>query len=834
MRNINTISRRELSVYFQSIIGYLYIIIFLLITIGIYMTPFFTFPTADMRNFFNTLPIILCIFIPAITMRLWAEERKENTFEMLMTFPMKSYEIVIGKFISAFIFFLISIAATCVIPLMLIMLGDPDIGQIFTSYIGSLLLGSMLLALGIFISGLCKDQITAFILTLLVCVSMFLLGTDFFQVYIDGIIPGFGTFVGAIFGFLSHSASFERGTLELSHIIYFLSWTVLFLFLNGFFLEIRNRPEMKITFSAALVLIIVLGLLLNWILADFTIVRIDLTEGKINTVSDASKKILRELKVPVNLKLYITPKDKMPTELKSLKRDITDKLTEMRVVSNGKVNYDVIYMQAANVMNEDESSKSDKDEAIEKRMLEKGVQPFPVQSISEDSVVNVLIYSAIGIAYKENKEEIIPTLVPQNLNELEYLILSALFKMSKDKMPKIALVAPKEAVKIPPFMKQLYMQMGRPLPESEDPYIYLEQFLQHEKYNVERVELTQNSPLPADFDTLAIINPRDLDDRQKFEINKALYEGKGVFLAVQKYIWDYRVEGDRINISKQEETPNIDDMLDFYGIKLSADILMDESHQPLSISSPDNPLSALIGGDITLNLPIQIALNQESMNPDISITSRLSNLFYLWGGALEINNDAIKKNELKETTLMTTSKNAWTIKAAEMLAESSFNPPADGYKKYPVSVMLTGQFPNFFQDKVRPQWTFDPQQGEDQPTEENSDKPFTDYKKAPSKLIVIGGSQMFRKELLKQSNLDFFMNSIDALSLGEDLINIRAKKIINRTVPSPSNAVKTMWKFINYFLINAIVAFIGVSVIVKKKRSREAYTANYYKGGGNS
>ncbi len=819
MKNLLTIFQREFSVYFQSLIGYIFIICFLLFGIGLFITPFFTFPVADMRNFFNMLPIILCIFIPAVTMRLWADERKENTFEMIMTFPMKSYEVVLGKFFSALVFFALALVGTLIIPLMLLVLGNPDMGQIVSSYFGAFLLGSMLLALGIFISGLCKDQIVAFICTLLANLGMFLFGTGFIQSYVDGVFPGLGSTLGELIGFTIHFTTFTRGIVEMSDILFFVSWTALFLFLNGFFLEIRNRPGLKLSFSSGVGLALLIGLLFNWITNDSSFGRFDLTEGKIHTVSDSTKTVLGKLKVPVNLKVYITPKEKMPTELKSLEQDITDKLVEMQIASNNQIRFDVVYMEAANIMDpqgdaENEAKKSDKEKTIEKRMLDKGLKPFSARAIREDSVVNVMIYSAIGIAYKDKKEEILPQIVPQNMHELEYMVVSSVFKMTREKMPTIALIAPKEAVKINPMMRQIYAQMGKPLPQSEDPYIYLEQILGHEKYIVKRVELTEQSPLPADADAVVVVNPRDLTDRQKFELNKALVEGKSVFMAVQNFNWNYRVQNRNMSITRQEETPQVDDLLKFYGVSISPDVLMDENHQPLTVSDPSNPIASMFGGGMTLNLPIQIVLTNESMNPDVSITSRLSGMFYLWGSAINVEQKKLDENKLKLTTLMTTSAKGWTVPGTANLQKSSFEPPTSGQKKIPVSVLVEGQFPNFYKDKKQPAW--DDQKGT--PTD------FKDYKPKPGKLLLVGGTQMFRKNFLQRSNLDFFINSVDAIALGDELINIRAKKVISRVIPKPSAGSRTFWKFANYLLINLIVAGIGLSVYYRKKRSRELYT----------
>src|ERR687891_455811 len=120
MRNLWTIFRRELAAYYSSAIGYIFMIVFHILSVGLFITPFFTFPDADMRPFFSTLPIILGIFLPAVTMRLWAEERKQNTWEMLLTFPMRPHELVLGKFFASLVCFLGALATTLIIPLMLV------------------------------------------------------------------------------------------------------------------------------------------------------------------------------------------------------------------------------------------------------------------------------------------------------------------------------------------------------------------------------------------------------------------------------------------------------------------------------------------------------------------------------------------------------------------------------------------------------------------------------------------------------------------------------------------------------------------------------------------
>ncbi len=838
MRNIRTILRRDLGAYFTSPIGYIFIMVFITISVGLYITSFFTFPVADMRSYFGNLPLLMCVFIPAVTMRVWAEERKENTWEMLLTFPMKSWELVIGKFLATFIFFLITLAGTLTVPIMLAVLGNPDPGAIVGGYLGTILLGAFFLSIGIFFSGFCRDQIVAFVITLLVCFMVFLLGTDFIATYLDGYIPGLGTLLGTLVGMIDHYNTFTRGVLELADVLYFVAWTVLFLLLNVLFIEGRNRPGSRLTFATAVTLCVGIGLTFNWLVYDQSLKRFDMTEDQVYTVAPATKQILGQLQSPVNVKVYITPKSDMPTALKSLEQDITDKLADLHAASGGKLEFTPVYLKAANVLasqddmlNPDKEKKEgDKDEAevIEKRMLDKGVQPFMVQAMVDEELTQKPIYSSIGISYRDNKEEILPRVMPENIPELEYQLVNTIYKMTRETPPNIALVAPMESVNISPQMRQIYMQLGQPIPQQDDPYEYLQAILEHEKYKVERVQLTEDSPLPDQYDTLVVVNPRELNERQKWEINRALVSGKSVVLAVQEYAWDYQTtQTGRLNLTKQDQNPQINDLLQKYGLGVSKDILMDVNQVALTIRSNSNPLAALMGGGDTIKLPMQMLINNETMNPDSPITNRLPAIFYLWGTAVELDNDALAKDGLDAKVIASTTDRAWEAPADQPLNQQSIEEPAEG-QSYPVMAKITGTFPDAFKDQERPAWPPpQPSPGMPPPPPPKEEGPATPVTPAPSQMILMGCSQMFNKNFLQAGNLDLFLNCVDAVTLGDEIVNIRGKKPIDRMIEKPTDRQRAFWRFVNYALVNIMVAAAGITVWAVRKRGRDAYTMSH-------
>ncbi len=835
MKNVGTIMRRELSAYFTSPIGYIFMIVFVTISVGLFITSFFTFPVADMRPFFANLPVMFCVFIPAVTMRVWAEERKENTWEMLLTFPMKAWQLVIGKFCATLVFLALTLCTTVTVPVMLFQLGSPDLGAILSAYLGTVLLGVFFLSIGIFFSGFFKDQILAFVVTLLTCFAIFLLGTNFIAAYLDDYVPGLGTVLSELVGMSDHFSAFARGVVEIADIVYFFGWTALFLFLNVLYIDRRSKAGSRLLFAVATALCLGIGFFANWSISDMSLGRFDVTQDKIYTVSPASKRILTAVDTPVRVKLYITPRGDMPTGLTTLQQEITDKLDELSIISGGKLKYEVINLRVEEAIadvqaeGESEGAKDDspegKAEALEKRLLDKGVQPFAVQAMSQNQMTSKLIYSSLGVAYKDKKEEILPQILPQAMPELEYRLVSTIYKLTREKKPVVALVAPKEAVNIDPQLRRLYEQIGQTIPESEDPYEFLQRVLDLERYEVQRVDLTPESPLPAEYDTLVVVNPRGMNERQRWEINRALHAGKSVVLAVQTYEWNYQPTAQGLSVTSREEKPQVNELLEAYGLKVSEDILMDVNKVPLTVNGGGNSIDALMGMGQQVNLPMQILVNNTTMDQDTSITSRLSEIFYLWGTAIALDKEKLAQNKIDVKTLISSTEDAWVWPKGQQLTSEAFEEPTERDGPLPLMVMASGQFPDAFAGKERPAWPVaEPQPGQFPPPPPPDDAPAGEVTPAPGKLVLLGCSEMFRKNFLQSGNLDLFMNSVDAITLGDDLVDVRGKKPMDRLINMPRPGERSFWKVVNYGLATVIIAGVGIAVAVIRRRSRDAYT----------
>ncbi|MCM8801143.1 MAG: Gldg family protein [Candidatus Omnitrophica bacterium] len=810
MKQILVILKRELNSYFNSAIAYIYLIVFIVINNLLFMSRYFLIGKAEMTFYFNSLPFILFIFIPAITMRLWAEERKHNTFELLLTFPLRSHELVLGKFFASLIFYLIALLSTITVPITLYLTGKPDLGAILSGYLGSFMIGMFFLAIGIFISGLTKEQIVAFVLTTLSCFIFFFIGTDFFAFLLDGWFAGLGTFIKNYIGSAVHFNSFNRGVVDLRDIIYFSVTTSVFLLLNGFFLETRLKPKSKVFFSLAVVICIVGVVIFNWLVNDLLVIRLDLTENKVYTISKITKKVFKELKAPVRVNLYITPSEKMPTFFKTLEQDIVGKLEELKIASGNKFIFKVFHIEAAKLLEE----KKTEETALEKIIQDKGILPFQVESIDKDEIGVKLVYSALTIAYKEKKEEVLPRILPQNLPDLEYLILSRIMKLTTEKKPKVAIFAPLKPLDVSPELMGLLANVpSETKTQYKDEYETLVPLMRNNGYDVLRINLSEDDHIPAQTDTLLIINPGSLNERQLYEINKFLYQGGSVMIAAQGYEYSIKIAPPQgIEITPQSLNLDINKLIKKWGVGINTDMLMDENSQIIEVTSGQRV------GPFALAMPVkapnQISVSPSQMNDKMPFMLRLPSLLYLWGSCLDISEDIIKREGLSRSVMFTSSERSWKVAPyfGSLKKESLVFPQSGSEGRFVLGVMLEGQFSNTFKDKDLPSW----------PKKEEKEKKIEKAEMTnprPAKLIVIGCAKMFNDDLIRnQGNLGLFSNIVDGLTLGTEIIQLRTKSYVSRDIKKLSDNQKVFYRFLTIIFVPIIlVLYAGLRLFLRQK-----------------
>jgi len=227
------IFKKEFKTYFVSPVAYIVISVFLLVTGWFFFSTFFIYNQADLRNFFNLLPLIFAFIVPAITMRLFSEELNVGSYEILMTMPVTCIDVVLGKFLAATIFIAAMLVPTLSYPIFVSFIGKLDWGSVIGGYTGAIFLGASYSAIGLFASSLTRNQIIAFIIGVAVCFTLTLIDKMLF--FFPGNIVTFLEYLGADF----HFQNISKGVIDSRDILYFVS--VIFISLYGANLVMQRK-----------------------------------------------------------------------------------------------------------------------------------------------------------------------------------------------------------------------------------------------------------------------------------------------------------------------------------------------------------------------------------------------------------------------------------------------------------------------------------------------------------------------------------------------------------------------------------------------------------------
>jgi ABC-2 type transport system permease protein len=223
MNSFWAVFKRELKSYFTTPLAYVFLVIFLFFSGYLaFKQGFFIARQADMSRFFTNLPLLYVFMVPSTAMRLWAEERKSGSIELLLTLPITISQAVLGKFFAAWFFLTIALALTFPMVITVCYLGDPDIGLIVTGYLGSFLMAGGFLAIGCFFSAISKNQVISFVLSVVACAVLVFAGMPTTMSYLSTFLPAGSVSAIESMSFQAHFESIQRGVLEFRDISYFL------------------------------------------------------------------------------------------------------------------------------------------------------------------------------------------------------------------------------------------------------------------------------------------------------------------------------------------------------------------------------------------------------------------------------------------------------------------------------------------------------------------------------------------------------------------------------------------------------------------------------------
>ncbi len=566
----------------------------------------------------------------------------------------------------------------------------------------------------------------------------------------------------------------------------------------------------KFSFGTGLALgaVLLLGItvFLNRIVNDVGLGRFDFTQDKVYTVSSGAKNILGRLDVPVVVKYYVTPKDEMPAGLKTLQQEVTDKLAELRIASKGQLDFQVV--------NPKETPE------LEEQLAGKGVRPFQVQSVDRDALAVKLVYSAMTLGYKDKGEESIPQSLPENMGSFEYELISRVMKLTRSEQPIVAVVSSKE--QLDPQMISMYLQAGQPLPEAPDNFKAIPELLRAEGYDVRPVQLTRDSALPESTKTLLLLAPQELSERARWEIAQFLRRGGNVIAASQATFYDY-LPGPRggFRIDVRTQPVPVNDLLAKYGVRIDNRMLMDAQMATLAI--PRTQQVGFFSFQVTepIQAPMQVRVMGDGIVRDLPLAAGVPELLYLWGNQVVLDEAALAANQLTAQPVLRASEKTWLIeKASGSLEQTDIAEEGHDLTPHPtLAVLVQGTFPDPWEGQPVPSWDA---------ADTTAAAPETPaaVTPAPGRLFVIGCSKMFEEMLLQQAGHGLFLlNSVDALTLGDDLISIRSKRFDRRTFGEVSDGRKLLFRVVNVGLVPALLIVFGLSRSLKRRREKEEYAA---------
>ena len=330
------LAKKEFFGYINSALAYTVIVPFLLLSIFIYTRTALVGGEASLRPYFELLPWFLLLLAPALSMKLLTDEHKSETLELLFAHPISELEIVLGKFLGALAFFGVILLTTIGLPLTLIVYSRPDIGQLIGQYIGAIFIGATFISIGIAASAYVKNAISSFLLGAAISFVLIIIGLDF----VTQMLPFPFSRVAAELSVLTHGENIARGLLDIRDVFYFLTITGVMLAASITKLSERKTtesPKEAKKLKLALGLILAIGIVSNVILSSYP-VRIDLTQGRLFTLSEGTKQTIKNLDDITTITVYASRE--LPAQMQLVARDITDLLKDYeKLGSNVKVRF---------------------------------------------------------------------------------------------------------------------------------------------------------------------------------------------------------------------------------------------------------------------------------------------------------------------------------------------------------------------------------------------------------------------------------------------------------------------------------------------------------------
>lgn len=821
-----TLYKKELRGFFSSIIGYLTIGVFLVmtgLTLWVFSSDFniLDYGYAGLDGLFITGPFLYLFLIPAITMRSLAEERRGGTMEMLMTRPLGDWTIVWSKFLAAWTLVLISILPTLVAYFSVYSLGDPvgniDTGSVAGSYIGLLLLGGAFVAIGIFSSSLTQNQIVAFIIAAVLSVAVYL---GFESVYNMGVQGGAGLFVRKL-GAAYHYESMSRGVVDTRDVLYFACLAALFLMATRMVLQSRQwngwtgrkslRRSHWIEMGATVLVVVAVSVIGNYIF-----LRADLTAEKRYTLSKHTKEMLKKIDEPVLFRVYL--EGEFPADFKRLQSETKEMLNQFRAY-NSNIDYEFF--------NPNAFESKEEQQMFYQKLAQKGIQPTQIQVKGENGVTQQILIPAADVYYRgrETTVQLLQSqkyvndadLLNNSIQNLEYNLSSAIRALARGEKRSIGFL------------------QGHG--ELSGPVLYDFQRSLQEFYSLDYVTidgqiqaLTAHRMSEKDssysfynlYDLIIVAKPtQPFSEKDQYILDQYIMYGGKVLWLLDATDADIDSLASRGQFIATRLPLDIDEMLFTYGVRVNPDLAMDVRCRPIPIQV------GMVGEKPQFEFRpwfyfpeiVPLADHPIVRNLDLIKTDFVSTI------------DLIDIDDVRKTVLLTTSEYTRVKNAPVMvdLADAQVEPDQRLYNRgqRPIAVLLEGTFRSAWRNRLSPDFKATEAMGFRSESGDN-------------KMIVIADGDIVRNRYIaaegavlpmgydfytqtQYANKELLLNAVNYLVGDEGLMASRSRNIKLRKLDVMKvKEERTKYQIINVALPVALLALGGgVIAIVRRKKYRK-------------
>jgi ABC-type uncharacterized transport system involved in gliding motility auxiliary subunit/ABC-type transport system involved in cytochrome c biogenesis permease component len=756
--NVKAIVKRELGGYFSSPVAYVFIVIFLLLT-GFFtfmLGNFFESGQANLDSFFRWHPWLYLFLVPCVGMRLWAEERRVGTIELLLTKPITAWQAILGKFLASWIFLGLALALTFPVVITVNYLGSPDNGVIVAAYLGSFLMAGTYLAISCMTSAMTRNQVVSFIVSVVICLFLVLCGFPPVTNLLTRMDRPWLVDLVSSLSVMTHFQPFITGMIDSRDVIFFLLIIAFALFTNGVVVRSHRATSidklMKRNFEAMLysaggvaaMFVVLVGV---YIVTSTAKLRFDVTAEKAHTLSPGTKKILSKLDSRITLRFYCTQGDNaMPPVLRTYARRIEDLLAEYKQAAKGKLVIEKI------------DPKPDSEAEDSARL--NGIEGQATGPFGSDK-----IYLGIAVSLLDAKFSL-PFLPPERQRLLEYDISRAIAGVVTAR-PVVGIMSGL------PVFGDAPDPLMRPGQHRDEDWAFIMELKRD--FTLKNVPMNSTS-IDDDIKVLLVAHPVDISDAAQYAIDQFVLRGGKLLAFLDPHAYfdqqhdrsqNFTIGGDNAAKSSLEK------LLKAWGLNMDVNLVAaDTSFAGRNLQTGDS-------------MPTLLLVTREGIDENDVATSQIDNLVFPFAGAFT----GKPVDGLKEEVLVKCSANSELVDSliATAASEKILRDFKPANVEYPLAVHLTGKFHSAFPGGIPGE------DGRSPHLTESTDK---------GEVVLVSDSDMLNDKVCirmqnvmgrpmpqaANGNLNFVQSLVERLSGDDDLISSRARASMSR----PFTRVKEM------------------------------------------